>query len=76
MKNIWLYITLRILAFALPLALLLALNFNPYFSVAIATAIGLTISIVWLSRTREEMAKTIYEKFNKPTKSETVEDRD
>lgn len=76
MKNIWLYITLRILAFAVPLAILLLLQFNPYFSAAIATAIGVTISIVWLSRPREEMSKAIYEKFNKPGKSETVEDED
>jgi hypothetical protein len=75
-KNIWLYITLRILAFALPLAVLLVLGFNPYYSVAIATAIGLAVSILWLSRSREELSKTIYDRFNNPSSADTAEDDD
>ena len=74
MKNPWLYIFARIFVFAAPLGLLLVLGFNPYYSVAIATAVGLTASILWLNRYREDFAKRLYEKFNSKSKSETVED--
>lgn len=74
MKNPWVYIFLRLLAFGAPLTALLLLGFNAYYSVAIATAIGLTISIVWLSRSREELSKTLYEKYGKESKADTAED--
>ena len=67
MKNPWVYIFLRLAAFGAPLAILLILRFDPYYSVAIATAIGLTISIVWLS-------KTLYEKYNSKSDAEKAED--
>jgi len=69
-----LYIFARIIVFGAPLALLLALGFNPFYSVAIATAVGLTVSIIWLNRYREEFAKRLYEKFNAKQKAETAED--
>jgi len=75
-KNPWLYIFARIFVFGAPLALLLALGFNPFYSVAIATAVGLTASILWLNRYREEFAKRLYEKFNSKSKAETAEDSD
>jgi hypothetical protein len=53
---------------------LLILRFDPIYSVAVATAIGLTISIVWLSRSREELSKTLYDKFNSETKADKAED--
>ena len=74
MKNPWVYIFLRLAAFGAPLAILLVLRFDPYYSVAVATAIGLTISIVWLSKTREELSKTLYEKYNAKTDAEKAED--
>ncbi len=74
MKNPWVYIFLRLAAFGAPLAILLILRFDPFYSVAIATAIGLTISIVWLSKSREELSKTLYEKFNSETKADRSED--
>ena len=76
MKNPWVYIFLRLAAFGAPLAILLILRFDPYYSVAVATAIGLTISIVWLSKTREELSKTLYEKYNSKTDAEKAEDVD
>ncbi len=76
MKNPWLYIFARIFVFAAPLGVLLALGFNPFYSVAIATAVGLTVSILWLNRYREEFAKRLYEKFNSKTQAETAEDAD
>lgn len=74
MKNPWVYIFLRLLAFAAPLTVLLVLGFPVYFSVAVATAIGLTVSIVWLSRSREELSKTLYEKFGKESAADRAED--
>lgn len=74
MKNPWVYIFLRLAAFGAPLAILLILRFDPYYSVAVATAIGLTISIVWLSKTREELSKTLYEKYNSKSAAEQAED--
>lgn len=74
MKNPWLYIFLRLAAFGVPLGILLLLNFPAIYSVAVATAIGLTVSIVWLSKSREELSKTLYEKYNKTTAAETAED--
>jgi hypothetical protein len=75
-KNPWFYIFLRLAAFGAPLAILLILRFDPYYSVAVATAIGLTISIVWLSKSREELSKTLYEKYNAKTDAEKAEDID
>jgi hypothetical protein len=69
-KNPWVYIFLRLAAFGAPLTILLILRFDPIYSVAVATAIGLTISIVWLSRSREELSKTLYDKFNSETKAD------
>ena len=74
MKNPWLYIFLRLAAFGVPLAILLLLNCPLIYSVAVATAIGLTISIVYLSKSREELSKTLYEKYNKASTAETAED--
>ncbi len=76
MKNPLAYIVLRILAFALPLAGLLLLGFNQLFSAIVATAIGATISILWLSRSREQLSKTLYEKYNGESKASTAEDAD
>ncbi len=79
MKNPWAYIVLRIIAFALPLAALLLLGFNQLFSAIVATAIGATTSILWLSPSREELSKTLFEKYNsesKAAKAEDIEDAD
>ncbi|MCX8530262.1 MAG: hypothetical protein ORN27_09400 [Rhodoluna sp.] len=79
MKNPWAYVVLRLVAFAAPLAGLLLLGFNGLFSTIVATAVGATISILWLSRSREELSKTLYEKYkgeSKSAKAEDVEDAD
>jgi hypothetical protein len=70
------YILLRLAAFGVPLVALIMLGADKYISVAIAAAIGLTISIVWLSPTREELSRKLYEKYNTKTASETAEDND
>lgn len=76
MKNPLAYVFLRIAAFAIPLIALILLGANKYFSVAIAAAVGLTISIVWLSPSREELSKRLYEKYNSETKADKAEDVD
>jgi uncharacterized RDD family membrane protein YckC len=75
-KNPALYIVFRILAFALPLAVFLLLGFNPYFSAIVATALGTAVSILLLSRSREELSKNLYNKFNSESAAETAEDED
>ena len=76
MKNPLAYVFLRIAAFAIPLIALISLGANKYFSVAIAAAVGLTISIVWLSPSREELSRRLYEKYNSETKADKAEDVD
>ncbi|MEY2676894.1 MAG: hypothetical protein RL510_914 [Actinomycetota bacterium] len=76
MKNPWLYILARLAAFGVPLGILLALNFHPIYSVAIATALGLAFSLLFLSGTREELSKRLYDRFNRETEGETAEDLD
>lgn len=76
MKNPLAYVFLRIAAFAIPLIALILLGANKYFSVAIAAAVGLTISIVWLSPSREELSRRLYEKYNSETKADKAEDVD
>jgi hypothetical protein len=75
-KNPALYIVFRVLAFALPLAVLLLLGFNGFFAAIVATAIGTAVSLAVLSRSREELSKTLYNKFNSETAAETAEDAD
>ncbi|MEY4453144.1 MAG: hypothetical protein RIT51_822, partial [Actinomycetota bacterium] len=48
----------------------------PIYSVAIATALGLAFSLLFLSGTREELSKRLYERFNRETEEETAEDLD
>lgn len=74
MKNPWVYIFLRLAAFGAPLSVLLLLGFNAFYSVAIATAIGVTISVVWLNKWREELSKKLYDKYNSETKADQAED--
>lgn len=74
MKNPVAYVLLRIAAFAVPLVIMLLLGVDKYFAVAVAAAIGLTISLVWLSRSREELSKKLYEKYNQKTDADTAED--
>lgn len=68
MKKSWIaYIIARVLVFALPLTVLLILNFNPYFSTGVAAIVGLALSILFLSRWRSELSSEIFERVNKKT---------
>lgn len=65
MKKSWVaYIIARVLVFALPLAVLLILNFNPYFATGVAAIVGLALSILFLSRWRSALSSEIFERVN------------
>ena len=63
MKSVapWLYYSvLRVLMFAVPLAILLSLGFWPWASAVIAALIGLCLSYLLLGRSRESVARDLY----------------
>lgn len=76
MKKSWIaYIVARVLVFALPLAVLLILGFNPYFSTGVAAIVGLALSILFLSRWRSALSTEIFERVNnKKDEAATTED--
>lgn len=77
MKKSWIaYIVARVMVFALPLAVLLILGFNPYFSTGVAAIVGLALSILLLSRWRSALSSEIYDrvKGNKIGDAEASED--
>ena len=58
---VWLWYTaLRILLFAVPLAVLLAFGVNPWISAAVAALFGLSASLIFLRRPRESMSSDLY----------------
>jgi hypothetical protein len=56
---IW-YTALRVLLFAVPLAVLLIAGVNPWVSAAVAALFGLSASLVFLRRPRETMSSELY----------------
>ena len=56
---IW-YTALRVLLFAVPLAVLLIAGVNPWVSAAVAALFGLSASLIFLRRQREEIAGDLY----------------
>ena len=58
---VWIWFTaLRILLFAVPLAVLLAFGVNPWISAAVAALFGLSASLIFLRRPRESMSSDLY----------------
>jgi hypothetical protein len=56
---IW-YTALRVLLFAVPLAVLLIAGVNPWVSAAVAALFGFSASLLFLRRQREEIAGDLY----------------
>ncbi|MDJ0348891.1 DUF4229 domain-containing protein [Cryobacterium sp. PH29-G1] len=57
----WLYYSvLRVLMFAIPLAILLSLGFWPWASAVIAALLGLCLSYLFLGKSRESVARDLY----------------
>ena len=77
MKNPWLaYTLLRIGSFAVILAILLALQFDPFYATFIAAILALAISLIFFNKQRDEVSKSIYEKRHaeRDTDSKTEDD--
>ncbi|MDJ0377608.1 DUF4229 domain-containing protein [Cryobacterium sp. PH31-L1] len=76
MKSVppWLYYSvLRVLMFAVPLAILLSLGFWPWASAVIAALIGLCLSYLLLGKSRESVARDLY-KARHPDKEQVNPD--
>ncbi|PWC04615.1 DUF4229 domain-containing protein [Mycetocola zhujimingii] len=56
------YTVLRLLAFAVPLALLLFLGFEPWVATVLAAIIGLSLSYIFLRQPREQVAAELYDR--------------
>ena len=57
----WLfYSVMRVLMFAVPLAILLSLGLWPWASAVIAALLGLCLSYLFLGRSRESVARDLY----------------
>lgn len=56
---IW-YTALRVVLFAVPLAVLLAAGVEPWVSAAVAALFGLSASLIFLRRARESMSTDLY----------------
>lgn len=61
---IW-YTALRVLLFAVPLAVLLIAGVNPWISTVVAALFGLSASLLFLRRPREEMSSELYSARNR-----------
>ena len=72
---VWIcYTALRIVLFAVPLAVLLAVGVNPWISAAVAALFGLSASLIFLRRPRESMSSDLYAVRHRETP--TVRDDD
>jgi len=57
----WLYYSvMRVLMFAVPLALLLSLGFWPWAAAVVAAMLGLCLSYLFLGKSRESVARDLY----------------
>ncbi|GEP27646.1 MULTISPECIES: DUF4229 domain-containing protein [Cryobacterium] len=58
----WLYYSvMRVLMFAVPLAILLSLGFWPWAAAVIAAMLGLCLSYLFLGKSRESVARDLYQ---------------
>ncbi|MEY4320512.1 MAG: hypothetical protein RLZZ471_453 [Actinomycetota bacterium] len=63
MKNPWLvYTLLRVGTFAVILAILLTMQFDPFYATFISAVLALAISLIFFNKQRDEVSKSIYEK--------------
>ncbi|HEV7849435.1 MAG TPA: DUF4229 domain-containing protein [Mycetocola sp.] len=71
------YTVLRLLTFAVPLAVLLLLGIEPWIATILAALIGLSVSYIFLQRPREAVSRDLYELRHgakKPAEDENAED--
>ncbi|MET0480017.1 MAG: DUF4229 domain-containing protein [Mycetocola sp.] len=55
------YTVLRLLTFAVPLAVLLLLGIEPWIATVLAALIGLSVSYIFLQRPREAVSRDLYQ---------------
>ena len=72
---IW-YTALRILLFAVPLAVLLIAGVNPWVSAAVAALFGLSASLIFLRRPRESIANDFYAARHRETPVARADDEE
>jgi Protein of unknown function (DUF4229) len=72
---IW-YTALRILLFAVPLAVLLIAGVNPWVSAAVAALFGLSASLIFLRRPRESIASDLYAARHRETPVSRADDEE
>ena len=72
---IW-YTALRILLFAVPLAVLLLAGVNPWVSAAVAAVFGLSASLIFLRRQRESIASDLYAARHRETPVARADDEE
>lgn len=72
---IW-YTALRILLFVVPLAVLLIAGVNPWVSAAVAALFGLSASLIFLRRPREDMASNLYAARHRETPAVREDDQE
>lgn len=70
---IW-YTALRVLLFAVPLAVLLVAGVNPWVSAAVAAVFGFSASLIFLRRQRESIASELYAARHRETPAVHVDD--
>lgn len=70
---IW-YTAVRVLLFAVPLAVLLVAGVNPWVSAAVAAVFGFSASLIFLRRQRESIASELYAARHRETPAVHVDD--
>lgn len=55
------YSVLRLLTFAVPLAVLLLLGIEPWIATVLAALIGLSVSYIFLKAPRDQVSRDLYE---------------
>jgi hypothetical protein len=69
------YALIRIGMFALILTVLLVIGFNPIYSTLVAAALAFAISLVFLSKLRDEASKSVYNRVKRDS-TEGIRDAD
>jgi hypothetical protein len=71
-NNAWVkYLVLRIGSFVAFLAVFLLLQFDPFFASATAAVLALAVSLIFFSKQRDAVSRSIYEARNKKNDRDT-----
>ncbi len=74
---VWIrYSALRIVLFAVPLAVLLIAGVDPFLSAAVAALFGLSASLLFLRRPRESMSSELYAARHRETPAVRADDEE